>query len=128
MARPRKEIDREKLEALCRMAPTLKDAAAFFKVNQDTITDRCKEWGYEGFSDAREQNMVHTRLSLIRKAINMAEAGNATMLIFALKNLCGWADKIDSSTEIVKKPFVIQDENGKDVSVSYPDGDPNKDV
>lgn len=95
--RPRKALNQDELEALCRMNPTLADTAAFFKVSEDTIERRCKEWGYKGFADARQQNMVHTRLRLIRKAVNMAEAGNTAMMIFALKNLCGWTDKQEVS-------------------------------
>jgi DNA-binding transcriptional MocR family regulator len=93
MARPRIEIDQKEFEAFCRMNPTLKDCAAFFKVSEDTIERRCKEWDYEGFADSRQQNMVHTRLRLIRTALKQAENGNTAMLIFCLKNLCGWTDK-----------------------------------
>lgn len=97
MARPRIEIDQEQVEALCRMNPTLKDAAAFFKVSEDTIEGRCKEFGYDGFSDARQKNMVHTRLSLVRNALKMADKGNPALMIFCLKNLCGWTDKAEIS-------------------------------
>lgn len=97
MARPRVEIDQTQLEGLCRMNPTLKDVAAFFGVSEDTIERRCKEFGYESFADARGQNMVHTRLKLIRKALEMADKGNTAMMIFALKNLCGWTDKLETN-------------------------------
>lgn len=98
MARPRIEIDQDQLEALCRMNPTLKDASAFFKVSEDTIERRCKEFGYADFADCRQQNMVHTRLKLIRKALEMAEVkGNTAMMIFCLKNLCGWVDKVENT-------------------------------
>lgn len=100
MARPRLEIDQEQLEAFCRMNPTLKDAAAFFKCSEDTIESRCKEFGYEGFSDARQQNMVHTRLKLIRSALQMAEKGNPALMIFCLKNLCGWTDKVENKVDL----------------------------
>ncbi len=100
MPRPRKEIDREQFEAFCRLNPTLKDAAAFFKVSEDTIDRRCKEWDYEGFADAKQQNMVHTRLKLIRKAVSKAENGDNVMLIFCLKNLCGWQDKVEQNTNL----------------------------
>ncbi len=30
---------------------------------------------------------------LVRTALREAKAGNPAMLIFCLKNLCGWADK-----------------------------------
>lgn len=93
MARPKIEIPQEKLEALCRLNPTLKDCAAFFQCSEDTIELRAKEFGYASFTDLRAKNMVHTRLNLIRTAVKQAENGNTTMLIFSLKNLCGWADK-----------------------------------
>lgn len=107
MARPRAELDQGQFEALCRLNPTLKDCAAFFKLSEDTIENRCKEWGYSGFSDARQQNMVHTRLSLIRKAVHMGENGNVPMLIFALKNLCGWADKQEQQVDHTGIKIVI---------------------
>lgn len=91
--RPKIEIDQQQLEALCRMNPTLKDTAAFFKCSEDTIERVCKRFGYADFADCRAQNMVHTRLKVIRKAIEMIEKGNTAMTIFALKNLCGWSDK-----------------------------------
>ena len=93
MSRPRLEIDQNELESLCRLNPTLKDCAAFFKCSEDTIENRAKEFGYESFSDLRDKNMVHTRLMLIRTAVRKAEKGDNIMLIFSLKNLCGWKDK-----------------------------------
>ena len=107
MARPSIVIDQEQFEAFCRLNPTLKDAAAFFKCSQDTVVRRCIEWGYEGFADARDQNMVHTRLKLIRKATSLAEEGNVPMLIFSLKNLCGWADKQELKQESGEQRLVI---------------------
>jgi hypothetical protein len=103
MGRPKLEIDQEQYEALCRLNPTLKDMAAFFKCSEDTIENKAKEFGYATFSDARQQNMVHTRLNLIRTAVSQASSGNVPMLIFSLKNLCGWADKQDTSIEVVDK-------------------------
>lgn len=97
MARPRLEIDQGQLESLCRLNPTLKDCAAFFKCSEDTIENRAKEFGYESFSDLRNKNMVHTRLMLVRSAVKKAENGDNTMLIFCLKNLCGWADKQETT-------------------------------
>lgn len=112
MARPRKEIDEAQLEALCRLNPTLKDVAAFFKCSEDTIERRCVEFGYKDFADARQQNMVHTRLNLIRKAVEMGSNGNVPMLIFSLKNLCGWTDKQENVHDISKIEIKIdQDDN-----------------
>lgn len=93
MARPKVEVDETQLKALMRLKPTLADTAAFFGVSEDTIDRRCKEFSGVSFAEFREQNMVHTRLELQRSALKQANSGNTTMLIFCLKNLCGWRDK-----------------------------------
>jgi hypothetical protein len=113
MGRPRKEINQDQLESICRAYLSLKDVAAFFQCSEDTIENRCKEWGYEGFSDCRSQNMVHTRLNIQQKAIAMASEGNVPMLIFTLKNLCNWVDKQESTVDLSKIQINIdkQDEN-----------------
>jgi hypothetical protein len=97
MARPHKEIKHEQLKALMRLNPTLKDAAAFFECSEDTITRLIKaEFGGLSYAEFREQNLVHTRMTLIRNALKMAEKGNPALMIFCLKNLCQWKDKWDT--------------------------------
>lgn len=100
MARPKKmddEKDRQ-LKAICRLKPTLEDCASFLDVNPSTIEKYIKRTYKCSFSEFRDKHMVHTRFNLIRKAISKAENGDNTMLIFSLKNLCGWADKIEQDT------------------------------
>lgn len=103
--RPKTQIDENQLKGLCRLKPTLKDCAAFFNCSEDTIERVCKRLGSSSFADFRDKNMVHTRFSLIRTAIKKAENGDNTMLIFCLKNLCGWTDKqeIESNENSVIK-------------------------
>jgi len=93
MGRPTKIEDLDKLKALMRLNPTLSDTAAFFECGERTVEDAIRKHFDLTFREFRKQNMVHTRLSLIRKAVQKGEAGDNTMLIFCLKNLCGWADK-----------------------------------
>lgn len=90
---PIKPIDQDQLKALMRLKPTLKDTAAFFQVSEDTIERRVRQISGLTYADFRDQNAVHTRFALIRKAISMGTSGNVPMLIFCLKNQCGWADK-----------------------------------
>jgi hypothetical protein len=99
------EIDETQLKGLCRLKPRIQDVAAFFGCSHDTIERRVKELGAESFASFRDQNMVHTRFDLIRKAISKAMSGDNTMLIFCLKNLCGWADKVETTdtTPVEKK-------------------------
>lgn len=104
------EIDLEQLAAFCRLKPTLADCAAFFKCSEDTIERRIKSHYNLTFAEFREQNMTQTRYGLIRKAIQKAETGDNTMLIFCLKNLCGWTDKpIESNKDNEKDLSKISD-------------------
>jgi hypothetical protein len=117
--RPRKEIQLEQLKALMRLNPTLKDTAAFFECSEDTI-ERLIKAEFEGinFAEFREQNMVHTRMALIRNALKMAEKGNPAMMIFCLKNLCGWKDRFENEviTGSDNKKLIIQFEEKKDAT------------
>jgi hypothetical protein len=90
------DIDKAKLKALMRLKPTLADTAAFFECAERTIERHVRETFDLSFVEFREQNMVHTRLSLVRKAIEKAEKGDNVMLIFCLKNICQWKDKWDT--------------------------------
>lgn len=99
MSRPPIEIDIEKLKALMRMKPTAEDCAAFFKCSVDTIERRIKEHSKSderpdgcSFAEFRDQNLVHTRFSIIRGILKKAEAGDNVMLMYASKNLCDWND------------------------------------
>lgn len=100
MGAPKIEIDLKQLQALMRFKPSLEDCAAFFKCSGDTVERRIKEHTISDenpngltFAEFREQNMVHTRFGLVRTALKKADGGDNVMLIFCLKNLCGWKDK-----------------------------------
>lgn len=95
MGRPIKHIDDAKLKAICRFKPRMEDVAAFFECSPDHIEKYIKRTYGKTFSEFRDENMVHTRFSLIQKAIDQAMGGNTAMMIFCLKNLCGWMDKME---------------------------------
>ena len=93
---PKRVFDAEKLrklKAFMRMKPTLLDTAAFFECGQTTVEAAVRDNFGMAFREFRQQNMVHTRMMLIRTALQKAERGDNCMLIFCLKNLCGWADQ-----------------------------------
>lgn len=95
-----KKFDDEKfrqLKEFMRLKPTLQDTAAFFDVGTRTVEDEIKDRTGLTFREFRDQNMVHTRMMLVRTALNKAKSGDNTMLIFSLKNLCNWRDKIEQS-------------------------------
>jgi hypothetical protein len=103
MGRPPK-IDLKQLRSFMRLKPTLKDCADFFECDTSTVEVTIKRNFGITFTEFRAQNMVKCRHNLVRKAIQMGEDGNVPMLIFSLKNLCGWKDKHEVSSE-EDKPF-----------------------
>jgi len=120
MGRPPAEIDFTQLRALMQYKPNLDDTASFFKVTTRTIenvirrntkTDETPE-GLT-FFEFRSQNMMATKIKLIKKALDMADAGNVRMLTLALKNMCEWAEKFEHSQDPTKPLNPI---NGPDLS------------
>jgi len=87
------ESDHPKLKAIMRFKPRMVDAAAFFEVHPSTLEKYIKKiWGIT-YSEFRDQNMVSIRFKLNQAAIDKALGGDTAMLIFCLKNYCGWSDK-----------------------------------
>jgi len=111
IGRPKAEINAQQLEALMRLMPRLQDVAAFFQVCERTIERHIREHFDLSFVEFREQRGIHTRLNIQRKAIQMATDGNVALLIFALKNLCGWTDKGDGEVQVNIQNNVNQNVN-----------------
>jgi AraC-like DNA-binding protein len=106
MGRPHKKIDAQELEKLMQYNPTLKDAADFFCVSDSTLAKFIQDTWSQTYTEFRDQRFVRTKVSLIQTAISRANKNSNTMLIFALKNLCGWADKVEARIQD-DRPFVL---------------------
>lgn len=87
--RPQIEIDMDQLGSLCRLDPSAKDCADFFKCSVDTIEKIVKRKTGLKFADFKDQHLVYTRYQLIRSAVRKAET-DTKMHIFALQNMCKW--------------------------------------
>lgn len=87
---PAKVFDEKQLKALMRMKPRSEDAAAFFNCSRKTLERFITDTYGVTFDEFREQNLVHTRYSLVQTALLRAEHSD-TMLKFCLENLCGWS-------------------------------------
>lgn len=87
--RPRAIIDLDELEKLAMLQPTLREAAAWFNVDEETIFRRLQD---PVFRKRWENGQAKGRLSLRRQQIKMAEEGNATMGIWLGKQLLGQRD------------------------------------
>jgi len=131
MGRPKimtEEKDRQLL-AILRMKPSLKDTAALLDVSPPTIARHISDKYGMTFEELREQKMVATRHNLIRTAIQQAESGqNNVMLIFCLKNLCGWKDKheVDVNANMTPKS-TIRRKDGTIVELGFEGRDEGRD-
>lgn len=105
---PLAEIDEQKLKAICRLKPTLEDVAAFFETTPVAVEYWCKKNHNMTFAHFREQNLVQTRFMLIRTAIEKAQKGDNAMIIFCLKNLCGWKDRYESEVHPSVQKFILK--------------------
>lgn len=115
---PRTILDPIQLKAFMRLNPSLKDTAAFFDCSIETVETRIKEGYNLSFPEFRDQNMVETRKMLIRTALKQARTGNTAMLIFCLKNLCGWKDRHEvtgkDDAPMAPQIIVTLPDNGRD--------------
>lgn len=100
-----------KLEALMRFDPKREDAAAYFQCSVDTIERRIKEETGLTYVEFKEKHMANTRLTLVQKALKMAEEGDSTMLIKCLKHFCGWSDKSEGGVQVNVQNNVNQNVN-----------------
>lgn len=113
VGRPATKIDLTQLKVLMRLKPSLEDTASFFAVSPKAIENLLKREFGKTFKDFRDEHFVHTKHSLIRKALNEAlqDKTNTPMLQFCLKNICGWRDRIENEIngrlDVVQAPTVI---------------------
>jgi len=94
------EIDYAALDALMQFKLTKAFVSDYFKVSEDTLEKRIKEkynMTYSEFGKLRQQGVAR---KLQQKALEMALGGDRTMLIFALKNMAHWADKVEESIDV----------------------------
>lgn len=105
------------LTKLMQFRPTLKETAAWFNTSEDTIERRIRTWENSTFSQFKDKYSFNVKHKLINKALDMALSGNPTMMIFCLKNYCGWADKQESFEE----PIATANNN---IHLAYKDESP----
>lgn len=102
------ELNYDKLDALLQFKVSLKFCAEYMEVSEDTIQRRLKEEHGMTFTEYHALKMERTAVKLQQKAIEMALSGNNTMMIFALKNLAKWSDKIEQKVDHSGPGLTIQ--------------------
>lgn len=113
MAKTTKKVGRKKIDVDWNLVESLAPLSAEIKyiaertliaegkpVNAKTVESRRQLIGRrinelygQDFLTYRNERMEHVRAKLINKAFNLAFGGNVQMLMFCLKNLCGWVER-----------------------------------
>ena len=92
--RPKKEIDKELFEDLCKILCTKDEICNILNVDEKTLTKWCKKIYREGFSDIYKKLTDDGKSSLRRAQYKAALSGNATMLVWMGKQFLGQTDKV----------------------------------
>ena len=93
MGRKKVEINWTKLDSFLQFKASKRVCSLLMEVSEDTIDARIKETYDCNFTEYAAKKFEPIKLKLVQKAISKALDGDNVMLIFSLKNLCGWADK-----------------------------------
>ena len=96
MAKRVTEFSWDVLDALLQRGATNTDCSHIMDCSTDTIERKIKAEYDMTFREYREKRMAKTKMKLIEVAISKAIAKDNTMLIFCLKNLCGWKDRYEN--------------------------------
>lgn len=89
MARPRKQVDKDKLFILASLGLTTSEIAAVLEVSSDTLE--------RNFAEEMSEGKEKCKASIRRKQFELAMAGNPTMLIWLGKQLLGQKEKSEVS-------------------------------
>lgn len=91
-----KDFDYNVFDALMQFKVSKEFCADYMKVSKNTIDRKLKKDFNVTFSEYSVVKMARTGYKLQQKAIEMALSGNTVMMIFALKNLAEWSDKVEN--------------------------------
>lgn len=110
MARRKTGFDWIKLDAMLQIGATNVMAASILDCSPDYIEKQIKAKYKMEFKAYRNSKLSVTKVKLQQKAIMMAMGGHTVMLIFCLKNLCDWSDKLKTENEHLISPIESQDD------------------
>lgn len=99
------EVNWDEFNKLCHLQCTLQEIAGWFDCSEDTIERRVKETHGVKFADYYRQKASRGKISLRRQQFQLAEKGNATMLIWLGKQYLGQSDKVAQTIDIEDVEF-----------------------
>lgn len=99
MGRPRKELEWDSFDGLCKLQCTLREIANWFDMSEDTVERRVQESFGITFAEYYDKKSADGKISIRRKQFQVAMSGCKTMLIFLGKQWLGQAEKIENKNE-----------------------------
>ena len=102
MGRPKKEIDKEQFEEMCRIHCTKSEICGILRVSEKTLNEWCKRVYDVTFSLAYKNFSDEGKMSLRRSQWRMSEK-NPTMAIWLGKQELGQKDQVEQKIEVDKK-------------------------
>ncbi len=108
------QIDWPSFDKLCELQCTLREISSFFDCSIDTVERAVKREKGMLFSEYRDLRAGNGKISLRRRQMELAESGNATMLVWLGKQWLGQADKVEQKNEhaVAVRPIILPD-NGR---------------
>jgi len=94
-----KDFDWSKLDGMLMFDASKNLCSRELGVSDETIERRIRDEHDCTFSEYKKKQLEKTVLKLKQKLIQMGLKGNLGALIFALKNLSDWTDKVTQTTE-----------------------------
>lgn len=98
----------DKLDGLLAYKSSLVVCADILECHENTIKNHIKKRFDMTFTEYAEKKLSRTKVKLVQKAIEMANSGNSTMMIFCLKNICKWNDN-NSETDVSRIEIHLPD-------------------
>jgi hypothetical protein len=117
MGRPNevdKKINKEELEKLLKLYPTLQDVCDWFDVSERGLQRYVKKHYSKTFDDLRDKMWIRTKTAIKRVQIDKALKGDNTMLIWVGKNMLGQSDKLEGFGDLNSSPKITLNYNLND--------------
>lgn len=106
--RPKKNIDKDQFEKLCKLQCTIDEVCGFFEVCPDTLEKWCKKTYGRGmtFSKVFQEKRAGGMISLRKAQFKLAEKSPA-MAIWMGKQYLGQTDKLEMRGDLAVDPETI---------------------
>jgi len=101
-------VDWSKIDTAFSLGATTEMVANFIDVSNSYLEQLIRKKTGLSIGEYRERKLATTQIKLIQKALAMAWSGDRTMMIFSLKNLAGWTDRVEHGFDKDKKTIILK--------------------